>query len=258
MVGPTTKAIIEGSNPVFSNRQRKARPMNHQCMTPETDLQQLGRAVANLTEALAHSERRHRHLARTMRWGALIVLALVLFGGILVADRLGTAHAQNANGFPQAASAVEALNNINANLMVMGELGKTMQQFSPAIKEAIMSNPEVRTYVQEYFKEHNLNPSADEQDAYAMQALVQSVVGTFVDSVVLMQRIRQDSDAFRDYVTGPEEVLRGLEKQLQAMNLALASVPAMATQMDLMNRNIASMTYSMGSTMGRMGSWMPW
>jgi hypothetical protein len=38
----------------------------------------------------------------------------------------------------------------------------------------------------------------------------------------------------------------------------MASVPAMAAQMDLMNRNMATMSYSMGSTMGRMGKWMPW
>ena len=121
-----------------------------------------------------------------------------------------------------------------------------------------MGNPQVRAYVQDYFKERKLDPSPDQQEAYAMQAVVQSVVGTFVDTVVLMQRIRQDSDAFRDYVTGPEDVLRGVEQQLVVMNGAMTSVPAMAAQMDLMNRNIASMTYSMGSTMGRMGKWMPW
>ncbi len=29
-------------------------------------------------------------------------------------------------------------------------------------------------------------------------------------------------------------------------------------QMDLMNRNMASMSHSMGSTLGRAGSWVPW
>jgi len=28
--------------------------------------------------------------------------------------------------------------------------------------------------------------------------------------------------------------------------------------MDAMNRNMAAMSYSMGSTMGRVGNWMPW
>jgi molecular chaperone DnaK (HSP70) len=133
-----------------------------------------------------------------------------------------------------------------------------LQQFSPAIKDAVMRNPDVRKHVQDYFEEHNLNPSPEEQEAFAMQAVTQSVVETFVDTVVLMQRIRQDSNAFRDYVTGPEDVLRGVEQQLEVMNLAMASIPPMAAQMELMNINMASMTHSMGSTMGRMGKWMPW
>jgi len=232
--------------------------MNDRPITADTELQQLSRTVASLAEALARSERRHAHLARAMRWSALAVVALALFGGVLVADRIGIAHAQNTEGFPQAATAVEALNNINANLMVMGELGKTLRQFSPAIKDAVMGNADVRKHVQQYFKEHNLNPSPEEQEAFAMQAVTQSVVETFVDTVVLMQRIRQDSNAFRDYVTGPEDALRGVKQQLEVMNLAMASIPNMAAQMDLMNRNMASMSYSMGSTMGRMGKWMPW
>jgi hypothetical protein len=48
-----------------------------------------------------------------------------------------------------------------------------------------------------------------------------------------------------------------LERELHLMNAAPASVPAMAVQMDLMNRNMATMSYSIGSTMGRMGSWIP-
>jgi hypothetical protein len=121
-----------------------------------------------------------------------------------------------------------------------------------------MSNPDVQAYVKNYFKEKNLNPTPEQQDAYAMQAVVQSVVRTFVDTVVLMQRVRDDSNAFRDYVTGPADVLRGVERQLQVMNVAMASIPTMAVQMDLMNHNMASMSYSMGSTMGRVGKWMPW
>jgi hypothetical protein len=232
--------------------------MSNQPISPETDLQQLNRAVASLSEALARSERRHAHAARAMRWGALAVVSLLVFAGYLVGDRAGIAHAQNPAGFPQASNAVEALNNINANLMVMGEMGKMLQQFSPAIKQAVMSNPDVQKHVQDYFEKNNLNPSPEEQEAFATQAVVQSVVSTFVDTVVLMQRIRQDSNAFRDYVTGPEDVLRGVERQLEVMNLAMASIPPMAAQMDLMNRNMSSMSYSMGSTMGRMGSWMPW
>jgi hypothetical protein len=232
--------------------------MNTQSVAPAADLQQLSEVVASLTDALARSERRHAQMARAMRWGSLAVVLLLLAAGLAITGRAGIAHAQNAAGFPQASTAVEALNNINANLMVMGEAGKMLQQLSPAIKQAVLGNPDVQKYVQDYFEKNNLNPSPAEREAYATQAVVQSVVGTFVDAVVLLQRIRQDSNAFRDYITGPEDVLRDVEHQLEVMNLAMASIPPMAAQMDLMNRNMSSINYSMGSTMGRMGSWMPW
>jgi len=226
--------------------------------SPATDLQQLSQALAELTEALARSERRFEGLGRAVRWGVLGVLLLLLLAGLLIADLTGVAHAQDPGGFPEATTAVEALNNINANLMVLGSVGRLFQEFTPAVKQAIMANPDVQRRVQEYFAKNELKPTPEQQEAYAMEAIVGSVVGTFVDAFVLMQRIRQDSNAFRDYVSGPEEVLRGVEHQLEVMNLAMASIPPMAVQMDLMNRNMASMSYSMGSTMGRMGKWVPW
>ena len=42
------------------------------------------------------------------------------------------------------------------------------------------------------------------------------------------------------------------------VSLALRAVPVMATEMQRMSASIQSMTYSVGSTMGRAGSWMPW
>jgi hypothetical protein len=56
----------------------------------------------------------------------------------------------------------------------------------------------------------------------------------------------------------PTIALRAIKQELELMNRALSSVPVMAGQMDVMNRNMASMSHSMGSTMGRMGSWAPW
>jgi len=49
-----------------------------------------------------------------------------------------------------------------------------------------------------------------------------------------------------------------IKTYMKQMDQKISAVPAMAAHMDLMNRNIASMTTSMGSTMGRMGKWMPW
>lgn len=232
--------------------------MNTDTPLPAVEVQELRRVVASLSEALARSERRYAYLAQAMRWGVIGLVSLIVLALFASADSIGFARAQDSNGLPNATSVVEALNNINANLMTMGEVGRTLKTFTPAVKQAVMSNPEVRNYVQDYFKRNNLNPTPEEQEAYAAQAIVESVVATFVDSVVLMQRIRQDSDALRDYLTGPKDVLRGVVRQLEVMNAAMASIPTMAAQMDLMNHNMASMSYSMGSSMGRMGKWMPW
>ena len=153
---------------------------------------------------------------------------------------------------------MEALNNINGNLMVLGAVGKSLSEFMPAVKQGVMQNEDVQKYVMDYMEENNLNPTPEQQEAIAMKAVVESAVGTFVDAFVLMQRIREDSDVFRAAVIGPEVALEGIGKELHLINGALSAVPVMATQMDLMNRNISSMSYSMGSTMGRMGNWMPW
>ena len=224
-----------------------------------TDIQALGQAVAGLNEALARSEKRYSHLARIVRWSMLGIVSLLAFAGFMIADQTGIAFAQKDVGsFPQATTAVDALNNINGNLMVLGAVGKSLNEFMPAIKQGIMQNKDVQQTVQNYFKENNLDPTPEQQEAIAMKLIVERAVGTFVDAFVLMQRIRQDSDAFRAAVIGPEEALEGIGKELNLMNGALSAVPAMAAQMDLMNRNISSMSYSMGSTMGRMGNWMPW
>ncbi|AGA89220.1 hypothetical protein Thimo_0351 [Thioflavicoccus mobilis 8321] len=229
-----------------------------QPLASTSDLQQLNQTVASLAEALARSERRHAHLARTMRWGALGLFSLLILAGFMIADRAGLAFAQSPGGSPQATTTVEALNNIDANLMVLGAMGQAMQAVTPAIQQAVDNNPDVQAYMQRYFKEHGLNPAPEQQAAYAQQALMESLVGTVIDSIVLVQRIRQDSNAFRELVTGPDDVLRDIEGQLDTMNRAMLSIPIMAAQMDAMNRNMAAMSYSMGSTMGRVGNWMPW
>lgn len=224
---------------------------------PNTDLQQLTHTVGALTEALARSERRHAHLSRSLRWGTLALVTLVIGAAALFANRFGVAYAQQAEGFPQAANAVEALNNINRNLAVFGMVGDTLGQVVPAVEQAMQNNPDVQAQVQAYLKAHHLDPTRENMMAYATPSIVESAVTTMVDTVVLMQRIREDSNGLRGLLASPTPVLEGLRQELKLMNGALAAVPAMAMQMDLMNRNMASMSHSMGSTMGRMGSWLP-
>lgn len=222
------------------------------------DYQQLNQTVASLAEALALSERRHAHLAHIVRWGVAGIVMVIAMTGFVITDTIGIAHADKKQGFPQGTTVVEALNNINANLTLFGMAGETLQQAVPAVQKAMMGNTDVQRHVENYLKGQNIEVTPENMQRYATAAIVESMVTTMVDTVVLMQRIREDSNAFRDTVGGPVPALHAIEKELQLMNIAMRSVPAMAVQMDLMNRNMASMTHSMGSTMGRMGSWMPW
>lgn len=97
--------------------------------------------------------------------------------------------------------------------MVLGAVGKSLNEFMPAVKQGVMQNEDVQKYVQKYMEENNLNPTPEQQEVIAMKAVVESAVGTFVDAFVLMQRIREDSDAFRSAVIGPEVALEGIGKE---------------------------------------------
>jgi hypothetical protein len=85
------------------------------------------------------------------------------------------------------------------------------------------------------------------------------------DVAMLLVNLREDSDWLRRH-TDPSDDTRG---QLARMNVALSAVPVMASEMNQMkvamtgemhqmNLSMLSMTRSVGSTMGRFGSMMPW
>jgi hypothetical protein len=223
-----------------------------------TELEQLTQSVAHLAETLACSERRYAQFARIVRWGTLIVFLIIVAVGLTVSNTMGIAHAEKEQGIQQGQTVVEALNNISANLALFGMVGHGLQQAMPAIKDTMMENPDVRNQVKEFLKEQGIEETPENMKQYAAAAILKNTVSTLVDAVVLMQRIREDSNAFRDVVGGPGPALHAIQHELRLMNGAMLSIPAMATQMDLMNRNMATMSYSMGSTMGRMGNWMPW
>ena len=82
-----------------------------------------------------------------------------------------------------------------------------------------------------------------------------------VDATVLMHRLRRDSDFLRTRLlqTGRiDKVLDSIGFELETMNQAMRLMPTMAAEMNAMNRNMSVMSYSMGSTAGRMGSMLPW
>ena len=92
-------------------------------------------------------------------------------------------------------------------------------------------------------------------------AIMTATGNVMVDTGVLMYRVRQDSDYFRGLVHnigGPNKMLEGIRNELRALNGMMQAVPVMATRMDAMTAQMGVMSHSVGSTMGRAGSWMPW
>jgi hypothetical protein len=241
--------------------------------------------VSGLAEALAASERRTDRLESTLRWGALAILGAVALTFIVLLKPLGTAVAQQATA--PSGSVEEALDRINASLTgptsTLGMMGQMMYAgINAAIREAETALADGTTTSPLYNLAHNvlydhlksqgvpdeeitlkrINDIPSQEKAQVLQGAIMTATGSvLVDAGVLMHRVREDSNLFRSVVEGmggPNELLQGIKNELNAMNLALTSVPVMAVQMDVMNRNMSVMSHGVGSTMGRMGNWMPW
>lgn len=220
---------------------------------PTESAEHLKDTVGRLLQALEKSERRHASLERSLRWGVLgfVVLLVTVFSAGF--NLLGPAYAQQ--GPADGDNVVQALNNINRNLQIFGMMQGMMQ--------GVMQSPDVQNsaQLQQYVKAiMQQNPGIDRQTAFQM-AFAQAAGQVFVDTAILLKRLRQDSDVFRGKVKevgGTNALLAGIEKELARLNVALASVPVMAGEMNVMNRQMSVMSYSVGSTMGRVGSIMPW
>ncbi|MEJ2326327.1 MAG: hypothetical protein P8Y25_05660 [Chromatiaceae bacterium] len=108
------------------------------------------------------------------------------------------------------------------------------------------------------------NAGQDEQMAYGQRMMAGTLMAagqTLVDAAALVHRLRRDSDLLRGTVNdigGVRKTLEGIRQELWTMNVALRAVPAMAGEMGVMNKQMSVMSYSVGSTMGRMGNIMPW
>lgn len=99
----------------------------------------------------------------------------------------------------------------------------------------------------------------------ALQKRFPALAGqTVVDMALVARRLRSDSDEFRDYLDSHDMADREggpiavVAQELHLMNQALRAVPIMASEMNAMNHQMSVMSYSVGSTMGRMGNIMPW
>jgi hypothetical protein len=108
------------------------------------------------------------------------------------------------------------------------------------------------------------NATQQEQMAYAQKMMAGTLMAagqTLADGAALIHRVRRDSDLLRRTVNdigGVRETLDSIKRELATMNVALIAVPAMAGEMGAMNRQMSVMSYSVGSTMGRMGNILPW
>lgn len=82
------------------------------------------------------------------------------------------------------------------------------------------------------------------------EPLLKAASNTMVDMGVVMTRIRQDSNIFRQWLAsgGGEQALGSISNELHFLNASIAN----------MVRDMSVMSYSVGSTMGKAGSWMPW
>ncbi len=107
------------------------------------------------------------------------------------------------------------------------------------------------------------NASREEQAKYAEQLMAATMMAggqVVVDMAALVHRLRRDSDRFRGVISAQpiDSTLEDIRLELNHLNRTLTAVQVMAGQMDIMNRHMSAMSYSMGSTMGRMGDIMPW
>ena len=255
-------------------------------------INQLEETLAQLTAALAAQERRSVAKAKIVRWGAIVVIAAVATmapvavnigndaqavtsggssGNISACDPMNPATMQTqACVFEQTSRFFHTMNQLMVGMAQTEEVTRWIhnnpiwveQAKNGIVDQMSRQNPKFRDQWNNCQQQPD-NPKCQELldmvDSAAKQMVFGGLVAqTFVNAGTLINRIREDSDEIRHrtgHVGGP---VGAVALELQRMNIALASVPAMVIQMDLMNRNMASMTHSMGSTMGRMGSWMPW
>jgi hypothetical protein len=215
--------------------------------THDADLQQLTQMVANLAEAVARSERRHAHLTRALRWGTFALVTLVAAAVALTEARHGSAYA--AVGGDACERAAAAAESISQSLGMFASMGQAMA-------ESTLSGPGMKDQVDAYLQHRQIPVNLQNELAYVFPVALHASPA-IQNGAKLIARLGEDSDAWHNFIVNPSPALNGIQQELGIMNGALHSVPAMVVQMDFMNRNMASMSHSMGSTMGRMGSWMP-
>ena len=258
----------------------------------DPDFNQLEETIAQLTAAIVAQEKRSIARANIIRWGAIALVAAAITISSIAFNTVTNAQAQQSGGSSKKTGACDPMKpetmatqactfeQTSQFFYTMNQLMVGMAQ-TEDVRRRIAQHPEwleaARSRIVDQMSEGNpewrkkWDGCQKEQQDRQCQELLRMVEGaanqmafgslvaqTVVNAGKLVNRIREDSDEIRartGHVGGP---VGAVALELERMNIALASVPAMVAQMDLMNRNMAAMSYSMGSTMGRMGSIMPW
>ena len=142
------------------------------------------------------------------------------------------------------------------NELIPGEALTALKARLPLIPGESKLSQEEKQQIIEYATStagHNPSPSAIIADLTPEDyegPLLKASSNMMVDMGVLMTRVRQDSDVFRRWLArgGTEQMLRMISGELHFLNASMAT----------MVRDMSVMSYSAGSTAGRMGRWMPW
>lgn len=205
-------------------------------MNENEKIEQLTENLQVLTQALAKSEGRYQRIEGVFRWigvGLVVLFAAVVSTNFNVVDRAYAKQGAGGSGDPF------VLLMQDAHLM-HNVLAKTSKFFDYLDKDMKIEQ-------------------------------FMAMMGGMGDMAVLMTRVKQDSDILRAYVlSNPTDIGTPLvDKILQDNKVprpaglnSLAASPAITIHrvkeaLRRMNDNMATMAYSMGSTAGRMGSWMP-
>lgn len=249
-------------------------------------IDELQAVVAALGDTLAASEHRSARLERTIRWGLMGILGAIGLTGALILnpfrDAIATDGQQASQSIEQAVDRLTvSLTGPQSTLGMMGQMMNAgvkaaVAESVNAIENDITDTPLYKfSYdsLYAYLRDVKHVPEQDidvdrikaiqqeTKEQVMMFAMMTAAGSVMVDAGVLMHRIREDSNYFRkvlDSIGGPDALLAGIRDELARMNLALASVPIMAAEMNTMTHQMGVMSYSVGNTMGRASNWMPW
>jgi hypothetical protein len=250
-----------------------------------TEVQHVMVLVQELTHALREERLERRRQARQRRWvGAVLALFLLTAGWLLGNQGSQLAYATTGSATASPVQEMESLGNL---LQVMNNLAAhIMPQMTATSPFGKQSNLQQALEDMLYLV-HNLRQMSQLfAGAFTNQTDQANMQQMLRDLPILSKRIKQDSDVLRAFILeqqkrdgqtllpNPYASFSPNPDQLNAPQLdsvrasATMLMPAMQEslrgELNFLNRSIAHMDWnmgvmagSMGSTMGRIGSWMP-